>query len=85
MNTVEPSAARAKRQQRVQVRQHVHMQQRLSQLSASAADALECHIKFPIPINIPCDAAFRQKFVDQLSLLLLVLLLLMINGQSNLT
>jgi len=29
-NTIEPSAVSAKRQQRVQVRQRVHMQQRLS-------------------------------------------------------
>jgi len=48
VNAIESSTESAKRQHRVQVRQLVHMQRRLS---LSAADALEYHIKFTHKIS----------------------------------
>jgi len=55
VNTTKPPVVPPKTQQRVQVRQRVGLHYATTSIRLSAAEAFECHIKFP-----PCDAAFRQ-------------------------
>ena len=74
MNTIEPSAVPAKRQQRVRSDSYcVHMQQHLSLLSA--ADALECQIKFSL-IKSPCDAAFRQNSLNTCFVVIITIIII---------